>query len=150
MKSLIKLLSATTTLSLATTGREGPHATPLFYALGRDPFHLIFLSDPLSRHMQEIECESRVSAAIYPEGKCISEIRGIQVWGIARILSDSARSAEIFFRKYPDARPFFHFRSSHRFVIIDIQKIRLIDNRLGFSVHREWDISGEEGKSEIG
>lgn len=75
-------------LSLATHGPDGPWAASLYYA--RDGERLIFVSDPATRHARNLEQDSRVAATVHDEEPDWRYIRGLQLAGTARRLTDAA------------------------------------------------------------
>ena len=86
-------LGAHHVMSLATIGREGPHAASLFYA--SDGLALIWLSDPASRHSRDVDAESRVAATIAADYPDFAEIRGLQIRGSARRLGQNERARHL-------------------------------------------------------
>lgn len=144
MEVLFNFLREHWVMSLATSGKSGPHSTPVFFAFQENPLHLFFLSDPLTHHMKDIARDPRVSAGIYLETKKIGLIRGSQIWGRAHIPSDPSQAASIYFKKFPHARLFHTVHPKHRFCILEVEKARLIDNRLGFGDKKEWHLKSSK------
>lgn len=132
------LLDAHHVMSLATLGRDGPHAANLFYA--RDGFTLFWVSDPTSRHSIELEADATVAATIARDYADYAMIRGLQVSGRARRLVDDAERARA--RKILEARyPFLErlldaeVRDSYaraQIYRLDVVRFVLIDNTRGF------------------
>ncbi|KAA3641274.1 MAG: pyridoxamine 5'-phosphate oxidase [Armatimonadetes bacterium] len=91
--------------TLATVGPDGPWAAAVFYC--NDGFALEFLSSPRSRHVQNLTHNSRCSAAIHEDYRGWTEIRGIQIEGVVRVLTDTRRAAAIarYESKFPMIRP---------------------------------------------
>lgn len=83
-------LAAHHVMTLATIGREGPHAVSLFYAY--DGFVLIWISDPASRHSCDVDAEPRVAATIATDYAHFAEIRGLQIRGVARRVEHNERT----------------------------------------------------------
>ncbi len=140
MKELIHFLKEHHVMCLATQGKHGPHAAPVFYALGENPLAFIFLSDPQTEHMQEIEKDSRVSVGIYLETKEIGLVQGAQLWGKAKILEDAHSFAPVYFKTFPHARLYASIHPSYRFCLVQVKKARLIDNRFGIGKKKEWNL----------
>ena len=145
MDTLIELLNSSSVLCLATSGEQGPHATPLFYAYRENPLQLIFLSDPKTRHMKEIHAHPQVSAGISPEPESLGGIRGIQLWGTVEFPSDPSVPSTLYFKRFPQARFYHRLHPQHRFAILEVKTARLIDNRLGFANKKEWQLISERG-----
>ena len=81
---ILNLLSSTNVCVLATTGPDGPLATPVRY------FHLdftiIFTTDPHSPKMRNLRHDPRVSVGIVASLVGQASSRGAQLFGHARIL----------------------------------------------------------------
>jgi uncharacterized protein YhbP (UPF0306 family) len=75
-------LAAHHVMSLATCGAAGAHAANLFYAC--DELALVWVSEPDTRHSQDIEVDSRVAATVAPDYSDFAAIRGVQIAGAAR------------------------------------------------------------------
>jgi uncharacterized protein YhbP (UPF0306 family) len=131
-------------MALATAGPNGPHAANLFYA--RDGLCLVWVSDKESRHSQQIVLEPRVSAVIAPDISDYALIRGVQIHGTGRCVTDKnerARLLDVLAARYPflaklneaPARMAVAFESAAVYALHPRQ-IVLIDNSLGFG-HKE-------------
>lgn len=131
LKKLFDFIKAHHVMGLATAKQDIPHVSPLFYALDEELSRLVFISDPNSRHMKEIETNSKVSAGIYLETETIGKIQGAQIWGIAKI-SKEKKLADVYTKRFPHSRIFIAAHPSHRFCYLQMESARLIDNTLGF------------------
>lgn len=80
-------------MSLATCGAEGAHATNLFYV--RDGLSLYWVSDTDCRHSRDIAANPRVAATIAPDYTDFAAIRGVQMHGEARHVTELAHRARI-------------------------------------------------------
>ena len=88
-------IAAQNTLTLATTNADGsPQACDLFYVYADDAFY--FLSDPKTRHVQNLLRDPRVSATIHGAARGWQDIRGVQIDGIAAHVDDRAERARAF------------------------------------------------------
>jgi len=141
-------LSAQTTLALATTNADGsPHACDVFFAHD-EKRTLYFLSDPKTRHIQNLRRDARVSATIHAATRGWEQIRGAQIAGEARRVDESerARAYEIYARKYPFVQQWLPSaeilgRALDKLGVVELFKIvprsmRWIDNAEGFG-HKE-------------
>jgi len=73
--ALRDFIAAQNTLTLATANTDGsPHACDLFYAFADDAFY--FLSDPKTRHIQNLARAPRASATIHGAAQGWQDIRG--------------------------------------------------------------------------
>lgn len=88
---ILWFLDAHHVMSLATAGPDGPHATNLFFA--RDGYALLWLSDPRSRHSVDIDTHPQVAATIAPDYCDFPEIKGLQIRGHARRVTNEAERA---------------------------------------------------------
>ncbi len=89
-------------MSLATSGPDGAHAANLFYV--RDGLSLFWVSDADTRHSRDLEANPRVAATIAPDYTDFAAIRGVQMHGEARRVSEIAQRARILLlmvRRYP-------------------------------------------------
>jgi uncharacterized protein YhbP (UPF0306 family) len=137
-------LAAHNTLTLATINADGsPHACDLFYVSIADAFY--FLSDPKTRHVQNLTREPRVSATVHAAARGWQDIRGIQSDGVAGRVTDRAERTRAFAQylaKYVFVREFLPGiemlgRATEFFGEVDLYKLtpnwmRWIDNTQGF------------------
>ncbi len=159
-------LAAQTTLTLATTNGDGsPHTCDLFYARddvrgddargAESPFY--FLSDPATRHIENLVREPRISATIHGAVRGWQEIRGVQVVGQATRADDAAeraRAFDVYLAKYPFVRQWLPtvdaLGNKHpQFGVVELYKLtprwlRWIDNAQGFGHKQEWGIENSD------
>ena len=133
------IFDETYSLTLATKEASGaPRATPLFFAY-QFPLRLIFLSDPETPHMQNLERSATAAAALYPEVRDYQKIRGVQVKG---------RVAEVPPELYEESMAIYQLRfsfiqklpaalESSQLYHLQPTWLRLIDNRQGFGYKQE-------------
>lgn len=132
-------------LTLATNGPAGPWAAGLYFA--NDGLALYFLSDPETRHCQDIAANPRVAAAIHEDYKDWREIRGVQLEGRAEAVAgaaDLAHAWEVYLAKFPFVRQFrvgdaleiMGRAVRARFYRIVPARLFYLDNRKSFG-HRE-------------
>jgi uncharacterized protein YhbP (UPF0306 family) len=95
------------TMTVATAAPDGgaPHAAHVFYAMD-DDFRLVFLSQTTSRHGQHIGKEAEVAATVSEAYDEWSLIQGVQLWGMARLLTGSAKAKALalYCRRFPFTR----------------------------------------------
>lgn len=92
------LLSSQNMCVLATSGTDGPLATPVrYYSLG---FAVMFTAAPRTPKMRNIAAEPRVSVGVFAPLVGLASSRGAQLFGMARVLrpqdSERARYWEAF------------------------------------------------------
>jgi uncharacterized protein len=135
------LLAAQHVMSLATAGTDGQvHAASLFYAV--DGLSLVWTSDPATRHSQHLENEGRVAATIAPDCSDFLAVRGLQISGVARRLSDATdveRASGRMVQRFPFLEQLATGPAALReawaragFFRLDPRRITLIDNARGF------------------
>jgi nitroimidazol reductase NimA-like FMN-containing flavoprotein (pyridoxamine 5'-phosphate oxidase superfamily) len=86
-KHLIECLKSTEYCCIATVDPKGVWSNPVYFAWDGE-FNLYFISQPHTRHMQNIKKNSRVSVAIYSTNQPEEYAEGIQIEGEAFILKD--------------------------------------------------------------
>ncbi|MBI4318934.1 MAG: pyridoxamine 5'-phosphate oxidase family protein [Chloroflexi bacterium] len=89
------------TLTIATTSSL-PWATALFYV--NDGIVLYFLSDPKTRHCQNLSANPTVAATINEDYRDWRAIKGIQLEGTAHLVTgrlERAKATALYLRKYP-------------------------------------------------
>ncbi len=139
-------LAAQTTLTLATTNADGsPHASDVFFAHDEN-LALYFLSDPKTRHIQNMQRDARVNGTIHAATRGWQEIRGVQIAGHAQRVENRAEAYELYVKKYPFVTQWLPNaeilgRVLDKLGLIEMYKItpqwmRWIDNGEGFG-HKE-------------
>ncbi len=141
-------LETCNTLSLATTAGSIPHAASVFYVnIG---FNLYFLSNPKSRHGENLIQNPMVSGTINEDYSNWLQIKGIQLEGRVECIGGILKNARIvkaYVKKFPNVADFL--LSPHKlgkkiaqkvsrvkFYQILPVKIYFIDNASGFG-HKE-------------
>jgi uncharacterized protein YhbP (UPF0306 family) len=154
-------LLAISTLTLATTGRDGqPHATPVYFAsdmiitessppdpgflaLNQGSLELFFFSDPLSQHGQDLADNPLAAAALSPPCYTWQEIRGLQLRGRAEKVTGAEqweRGWASYLAKFPFVSTLQDVVTRSTFYVFIPSWMRLVDNRRGFGYKREWDL----------
>jgi hypothetical protein len=128
-----------TTLSLATCCDSRPWSTDLFYA-SDDSCQLYFVSSVTTRHCQHIAVNPQVSVSISGECADWKEIKGLQLDGVAGVVSEAEREGviETYLTKFPalkklhQASEILKLFWESSFYRVSPKWIRLIDNSKGF------------------
>ena len=137
--SINRYLVRHTTLSLATCHDGRPWSTDLFYA-SDDSCRLYFVSSITTLHCQHIAANPRVSVSISKQCSDWTEIKGLQLDGVAGVVSKVDRDAvtETYLTKFPGLKQLHKaseilriFRESS-FYRISPDWVRLIDNSKTF------------------
>jgi len=88
-------------LCLATSSQNRPWVAPVFYTVYLD--RLVFLSAPHTLHCRNIAANPIVSASVQEDYKDWAEIKGIQLQGTVKRVSEVETPAviEVYSRKFP-------------------------------------------------
>ncbi|NLA24733.1 MAG: hypothetical protein GX879_07180 [Bacteroidales bacterium] len=134
-KRIIKFLKKHHVFSLATCNNNIPWLASCFYVYDDEKQNLVFVSNHDTRHFSEMLNNSNVSANIYHETKMIGKIRGVQISGKAIIAEDESElyCKSKFYKRFPYVRFY-----KTRFWILEIETIKMTDNRLGFGKKLYW------------
>ncbi len=152
-QKIIRYLETCNTISLATTVRGVPHAASVFYVnIG---FNLYFLSNPDSRHGENLTKNPRVSGTVNEDYSNWLQIKGIQLEGRVECIGGILKHGRIvkaYIKKFPNVSDFLIFphNLSHeiarkvskvKFYQIWPSKIYFLDNSIGFGHREELDIN---------
>ena len=102
------LIDEQSTMTLATCGKDGAWAAPVYYVFFKSAFY--FFSDPASRHIVESLERGQASGAIHGFATGWQEIRGIQMTGSIDTLSMGLESAQViaaYLKKFRFTKEFF-------------------------------------------
>jgi len=130
------------TMTLATSDGDAPHAAPVYFAAD-DKLNLYFFSDDKSLHSQHIAQNPRAAAAIYPECQGWMEIHGLQLHGDVRLVEsvDIWEAAwELYTNKFPFVKALKAVVASNQMYVFTPLWVRLVDNSKGFGYKREYKI----------
>jgi nitroimidazol reductase NimA-like FMN-containing flavoprotein (pyridoxamine 5'-phosphate oxidase superfamily) len=144
-KHLVACMESTEYCCLATVDSKGVWSNPVYFAWDEN-FNLYFISQPSSRHMKNIEKDSRIAVSIYSTGQStFDDVAGIQLEGKAQILAEEAavEKARVVYagRKYSDLKqgeedPYLH-SSDWLFVKITPEHLYYFDTRFFDEVRQE-------------
>lgn len=169
--TVLQYLSEHYTLTIATTRGGVPWAAAVFYA--SDGFTLYFLSDPQSRHSQDIAANPLIAATVNEDYHDWRKIKGIQMEGKAELVSTEAamsRATATYVGKYPFTAAYLKLMSSSpritkyldkllsklppvaglpttftvKFYRLTPTKVRFIDNERGFGHHQEFILNNPD------
>ena len=143
-REILEFLAGHNVIHLATSGQDGVHCASLFYV--NDGFSLHWVSDPASRHSRELLADGHIAATVAPEYDAYTEIRGLQIAGVARRASGLVETTYglgllakkfSFFKDFMDGPRALVERLGKAVVYrLDARQITLIDNTKGFG-HKE-------------
>jgi uncharacterized protein YhbP (UPF0306 family) len=133
-------LLALHTLTLATQGKDGPHAAPVYFAAD-EALRLYFFSDPQSQHSRDLAKDVRAAVAFYPPSLDWRELRGLQMHGRAQPLVAGDwwdRGWACYLAKFPFVATLKDIVAQNALYVFTPLWIRLVDNRRGFGFKQEW------------
>jgi uncharacterized protein YhbP (UPF0306 family) len=140
------ILRECSTMTLATSGREGPWAADVFFAPHGSSL-LVFISSPNSRHVRDsLDAPAAAATVHFDAGSNWQAIRGLQIEGHVGPIPDDRLTAarEAYFRKFPFAAALLSPDSAvqsktagTRVYALHVRRMFLVDNRLGFGVRHE-------------
>lgn len=135
LELITSFLSEQTTLSLATAGEGGePCMAPLFYIVDEE-FILCWLSSESSLHSLNLERTPRAAATVYRDAASWKEIRGVQMHGSARKVTEPERRAALvdaYCRRFRLGRVFRLAIRQSVLYAFQPEFLRYIDNARGF------------------
>lgn len=131
-------LRAHHTMTIATVAQEGnlPHAASVFYAVD-DRLRLVFLSKRESVHGAHIGDLARVAVTVSEDYDDWEAIKGVQLWGEARLLRAGAKAAALvlYYGRFPFVRDLArHARLAQ--VMRDVGVYRVEPERVAFTDNR--------------
>ncbi len=97
-------LDATQFMALATAGAKGPWSNPVYFVYD-NALNFYFISQPESRHMQNLKTNPEVAIAIFSTGQSpIGDVIGLQASGQATLLPDEqvAAAHRIYYDRSPE------------------------------------------------
>ena len=116
-------------LTLATSVNNIPYCANCFYVYAEDENMLIFTSDDKTKHIQDVKQNSYVGGSIVLETTIVGKIQGIQFNG--KMYEPKNELKKNVSRKYMKKYPFAKLMNT-RLWVVDIDFIKMTDNRLGF------------------
>lgn len=144
-KHLVACMQSTEYCCLATVDKAGVWSNPVYFAWDEN-FSLYFISQPHSRHMQNLAKDGRIAVSIYSTAQStFDDVAGIQLEGKAQILSEKSEiekaRAAYAGRKYSDPTegekdPYLH-SPEWLFVKIVPEHIYYFDTRFFDEVRQE-------------
>lgn len=136
--AILEELRRNTVLTLAAVGVAGPHAVSLFYA--HDNFDIYWLSDPKTRHSQNVAYSPSTAVTIAAQQTDYHKIKGLQMEGETRRLGDASEATagfDLLVDRYPFLKQFAVGKLARHLEAAAVYsfrpaKITLIDNARGF------------------
>lgn len=145
MEPLLEFMHQQSTLTLASTSPAGRPAAADLYFVTDKTLNLYFVSEPQTRHAQNLADNPQVAGTIHAPAWDWREIRGVQFTGICQALKSPAERAgalALYGRKFSFVHSFAAAITRHIVYRIDPQWIRWLDNSITFGHQREWERQG--------
>ena len=143
-KTIQAFLESHSTLALATIDADShPQSAPLFY-VSDDAFNLYWLSSSGSRHSVNLTANSQVAATIYPTAWHWTEIRGLQIEGVASSITDENMRRDILERyqqKFDLPSGFETVMGESVLYVLRPRWQRWLDNSVRFGYKSEYNLT---------
>lgn len=149
-EEILAFLASQHVVSLATLVDGAAHAANVMYA--PEGLSLFWTSDPGSRHSLAIERDPRIAATVAPDYADFRFIRGVQIAGRARRLSEAGEAEHagaLLRRRFPFLRELDRAPAGLRAAIeraayyrLDPEAVTLIDNTRKFGDKRTLSTAG--------
>ena len=138
MDDIQKFIEHHNTMTLATNGKEGIGAAAVFYASIKKSTSLIFVSNPESEHIKNLEMNRKCAATIQDDGLDWEAIEGAQMKG--EVNTADEKYWESYFERYPYIKSSETLSKALKKVNLyefRISWARLVDNTKGFGKKTE-------------
>jgi len=134
-KKFIEFIKEHHVLTLATSLNNIPYCANCFYVYLEEENMFVFTSDNETKHVQDVLINDYVGGSIVLETNIVGKIRGIQFNG--RMFLPEGEIKKKAHRTYMKRYPFAQLMKTQLWVI-EIDFIKLTDNRLGFGKKLIW------------
>ncbi len=136
-KRIVELIKKHHVLTLVTSCDNLPWCAHCFYTYLENKNWLVFTSEEATKHVQDALANPEVAGGIVLETMNVGKIRGIQLRGIMRQpLEEEAGEVKMAYLK---RFPFAVVMNIKSLWILEIQYIKMTDNRLGFGKKAIWE-----------
>ena len=142
MKEISEFIEKHNTLTLATVKNHDVCAAALFYVSVDNGSSLIFVSNPKSEHIKNLDYSQRCAATIQENNLDWENIKGIQIKGSIEIADDKYWENYLTTFEYiSKSETLSKAMKKVKLYKFDIDWARLIDNSKGFGNKKEYDYS---------
>jgi uncharacterized protein len=123
-------------LTLATVSGDQPWVSNCFYAFLEEQMAFVFTSGYETRHIQEVAQNPKVAGNVVLETSIIGKIQGIQFSGTLFKAEDDAldKASSAYLKRFP-----FAALMDTTLWILEIDFLKMTDNRLGFGKKLLWE-----------
>ena len=122
-------------LTLATSVDNKVYCANCFYTYLADKNTFVFSSDIDTKHISNVLLNNNVAASIVLETKTIGKIQGAQITG--KLIEAKGDELKMVNKAYLKAFPYAILKST-KLWILDVDFIKMTDNRLGFGKKLIW------------
>ncbi len=151
-KQIRQFLLRQSTLTLGTVSQAGAPAAADLYFAADHVLNLFFVSEPGSRHAQNIAANAEVAATVHAPAWDWRDIKGVQLEGRCEALTGKAERVSAlarYSRKFGfvsslSAAKGASFLARHNVYRIVPHWIRWLDNRVAFAYRDEWVLEAGE------
>ncbi len=134
-KKIIDFIKDHHVLTLATSNDNIPYCANCFYVYLEDENVFVFTSDNDTKHVQDALKNNVVGGSVVLETSTVGKIQGIQFNGTMYLPKDELKKKAN--RSYMTKYPFAMLMKTQLWVL-DLDFIKLTDNRLGFGKKLIW------------
>ncbi len=122
-------------LTLATFSENKPYCANCFYVYSEDENAFIFTSDNDTKHIKDVLKNNNVAGSVVLETTVVGKIQGIQFTGKMFLPEKDLKKKanKLYIKKYPFAK-----LMNTQLWVLNIDFIKLTDNRLGFGKKLIW------------
>ena len=137
-KRIVEFINKHHVLTLATSVENNPWCANCFYVYLEDENCFVFTSDDKTKHVQDVNSNSRVAGSVVLETSVVGKIRGIQFRGAMEIPQNelAEKSKKAYLKRFP-----FTVLMKTSLWVVHLDYIKMTDNRLGFGKKLIWECS---------
>jgi len=136
-KRIVDLIKKHHVLTLCTSFENLPWCAHCFYTYQQEQNRLVFTSEMVTKHVQDSLANPEVAGGIVLETMNVGKIRGIQLRGTMR--QPSEEEGDQVKMAYLKRFPFAVLMNISSLWILEINYIKMTDNRLGFGKKAIWE-----------
>ena len=134
-KKVIGFIKDHHVLTLATSVDNTPYCANCFYVYLEDENMFVFTSDNDTKHIKDVLKNNTVGGSVVLETSIVGKIQGIQFNGTMYLPENDLKKKanKSYMKKYPFAK-----LMKTQLWVLDLNFIKLTDNRLGFGKKLIW------------
>lgn len=140
-KKIVTFIKNHHVLTIATSVNNIPYCANCFYAYLEDENMFVFTSDNETKHVQDALQNDYVGGSVVLETNVVGKIRGIQFNGRMYLPDEGLKQKT--HKRYMKRFPFAQLMKTQLWVI-ELDFIKLTDNRLGFGKKLIWRKKGSK------